>query len=99
MVQKNKWEDEKEATRAASCASASLQRVKESQWQHRQERKDAVSGQRDGNQREDYREGKHEHTKEKERGQCSLPERAEAKGNGALGVKSPLFHRMLGKTT
>ena len=30
---KNKWEDKEEATRAASCASASLQRVKESRWQ------------------------------------------------------------------
>ena len=30
VVQKNKWEDEEEATRAASCASASLKRVKES---------------------------------------------------------------------
>ena len=33
VVQKNKWKDEEEATRAASCASASLQRVKESRWQ------------------------------------------------------------------
>ena len=32
-AQKSKWEDEAEATRAASCANASLQRVKESWWQ------------------------------------------------------------------
>ena len=61
-----------------------------------QERKDAVSGQEDGKHREDYRVGKQEHMKEK---QCSLPQRAEAKGNGALGVKSTLIHRTCGKTT
>ena len=33
VVQKKKWEDEEDATRAASCANASLQRVKESRWQ------------------------------------------------------------------
>ena len=60
MVQKNKWEDEEETTRAASCASASLQRVKESPCQRRQERKDAVSGQEDGKHQADYRVGKTE---------------------------------------
>ena len=34
-IQKDKWGDEEEASRAASCASASLQRVKESRWQQR----------------------------------------------------------------
>ena len=33
MIQKGKWEDEAEATRAASCSNASLQRVKEARWQ------------------------------------------------------------------
>ena len=40
-----------------------------------------------------------EHEEEKEGGQNSLPQRVEAKGNGALGVKNPLFHRTLDKTT
>ena len=61
---------------------------------NRQERKDVVSGQEDGKHREDYREGKHEHKKEK---QCSLPQRAEAKGNGASGVQGTLFHARLAK--
>ena len=57
VIQWNKREDEEEATRTASCASASLQRVKESRWQRRQERKDAVSGQEDGRHQTDYRVG------------------------------------------
>ena len=52
---KEQREDEEEATRAASCANVSLQRVKESRWQHRQERKDAVSGQTDGKHQADNR--------------------------------------------
>ena len=47
-----------EATRATSCASASLQRVRESRWQHRQDPKDAVSGQEDGKHQANYRVGK-----------------------------------------
>ena len=42
--------------------------------------------------------GKQEH-EEKEEEQNSLPQRVEAKGNGALEVKNTLFHRTLGKTT
>ena len=58
VVQKNRWEDEEEATRAASCASASLQRVKESRWLHRQERKNAMSVQKDRKYQADNRVGK-----------------------------------------
>ena len=57
-VQGNKRRNEEEATRMASCASACLQRVEESRWQRRQERKDAVSGQEDGRHQTDYRVGK-----------------------------------------
>ena len=89
-------EDEEEATRAASCASASLQRVTESRRQHRQERKDEVSGQKDKKHQADKRVGK-EHEEEKEGGQYGFPFRVGTKGNGVLGVKSPLFHHTLGK--
>ena len=40
-----------------------------------------------------------EHEEEKGGGQYGLLQRVEAKGNGALGVKSPLFHHTLGITT
>ena len=40
-----------------------------------------------------------EHEDEKRGGKYVLPQRVEAKSNGALGVKSPLFHRTCGKTT
>ena len=62
---KEQWEDEEEATRAASCKSASLQRVKESRWQHRQERKDAVSGQKDGEHQADKPRGQDRSTRRK----------------------------------
>ena len=52
---------------------------------NRQERKDAVSGQEDGKHREDYREGKHENGYKREKEKYSLPQRVEAKGNGAVG--------------
>ena len=101
VVQKNKWEDEEEATRAASCASASLQRVKQSWWQRRQERKDAVSGQKDEKHQADCRAGKTgaRGEKKREEEQYRHPQRVQVKGNGALGIESPLFNRTFGKTT
>ena len=57
-VHGNKREDEEEATCTASCASVSLQCVKESRWQRRQERKGAVPVQEDGRHQIDYRVGK-----------------------------------------
>ena len=65
---------------------------------NRQERNDAVSGQEDGKRREDYCGGQDRSTKMTEGGYV-LPQRAGAKGKGALGVKSPLFHHTCGKTT
>ena len=63
-VQRNEWEDEEEAPRAASCASASLQRVKESKWQQQTRSEGRSVSQEDGKHPEDYREGKRKHKKE-----------------------------------
>ena len=54
---------------------------------NRQERKDAVSGQEDEKHREDYREGKQKHMKEK---QCRLPQRTVAKRQWCLGSLEPI---------
>ena len=84
MVQKNKWEDEEEASRAASSVS------KSPDGNNRQEWKDAVSGQEDGKQRADHRVDKQEHMKEK---QCRPPQRAETKAMVPWELRAHAQHR------
>ena len=57
-----------------------------------------MSGQEDGKHRADSRVGKQEHMNEKKKTVQTSATCGE-KGDGALGVKSPLFHRTIGKTT
>ena len=85
-VQKNEWEDEEEASRAASCASASLQRVKESRWQQQTgaEGRSVRPRRRETSRR--LPRGQNRSTRRNIKKQYTLPQRAEAKGNGASGV-------------
>ena len=90
MVQKNKWEDEEEASRAASYANASLQRVKIPRWQHRQERKDAVSGpkKKKGNIKQTTAWARQEHEQEKK--SSSVTATCVSKRQCCLGSEEPI---------
>ena len=80
---------EKEETRSAACASASLPRVQEPGGSERQERKDAVSGQEDGNQEtSDKLEG----SKAKQKG--DHPQLEEDRGAEMNNVKSGISYRL-----
>ena len=58
VVQKNRWEDEEEATRAASCASASLQRVKDPVGNTDRSGRTQCQSKKDGKYQADNRVGK-----------------------------------------
>ena len=88
MIQKSKWEDGAEATRAAAQMPASSV-SRNPGGNNRQERNDAVSGQADGNHREDYRVGKQEHMRERQFVQLSAT--CGGKRQWCLGSEEPMI--------